>query len=293
MLVTWKYRDREKFLDTLDPRARWITSLFVLFSLIQFWDLRYMLFFFGLGMLQYYMTGLKWEETKRVWTFILLLVVVIVGLNALISGRGGPGEVLLGTESIIWDTHFTIPLVNWNFHPNITVAKLTFAITQIFRMLSSAVLFFIIPWTMDPRLYGVTFGGMGLPYRFAFSMDLSFRFVPSLARDFGITLDAQRARGYGIESIEGNPFQMIRRIAPLIVPIVMNAIINGEDIINAMDLRCFGIKERTWIEELTYRQRDYIWMGIGAIIFIASLILNWGFDAGEFWIPEFMYALAK
>jgi len=293
MLVTWRYRDRGRFLDTLDPRARWITSFFVLFSIIQFWDIRFLLFFFGLAMVQYFMSGLKWEETKRVWMFILFLVVFIIGLNALLSGRGGPGEVLTGTEGIIWETSFTIPLVNWELHPNITVAKLTFALSQMPRMLSTAVLFFIIPWTMDPRLYGVTFGGMGLPYRFAFSMDLAFRFVPSLARDFGVTLDAQRARGYEIDRLEGGPFQMIRRVAPLIVPIVMNSIINGEDITNAMDLRCFGLQERTWIEKLTYRRRDYIWMGMGAAIFVASLILNWGFGIGDFWIPDFMYALAK
>lgn len=293
MLVTWKYRDRGRFLYTLDPRARWITSFFVLFSIIQFWDIRYMLFFFALGMTQYYMTGLTWKETRRVWMFIILLVVVIVGLNALLSGRGGPGEVLQSTEHKIWEANITIPLVNWNINPNITVNKLTFAITQIFRMLSSAVLFFIIPWTMDPRLYGVTFGGMGIPYRFAFSMDLAFRFVPSLARDFGVTLDAQRARGYEIEKLEGGVFQMIRKIAPLIVPIVMNSIINGEDITNAMDLRCFGLEKRTWIEKLTYRKRDYVWMAFGALIFITSLILNLGFGAGKFWVPEFMYLLAK
>jgi len=60
-----------------------------------------------------------------------------------------------------------------------------------------------------------------------------------------------------------------------------------------MDLRCFGLQERTWIEKLTYRTRDYIWMGMGAAIFVVSLILNWGFGLGDFWIPEFMYALAK
>ena len=252
-----------------------------------------MLFFFVLAMTQYFMTRLTWGETRRIWMFVTLLVVVIVGLNALLSGRGGPGEVLQSTEHIIWDTNFTIPVVNWNFHPNITVNKLAFALTQIIRMLSSAVLFFIIPWTMDPRLYGVTFGGMGMPYRFAFSMDLAFRFVPSLARDFGITLDAQRARGYEIEKLEGGIFQMIRKVAPLIVPIVMNSIINGEDITNAMDLRCFGLEKRTWIEKLTYRRRDYVWIGMGAVIFIVSTILNWGFDIGNFWVPEFMYLLAK
>ena len=292
MLVTWKYRDRGRFLDTLDPRARWITSFLVLFSIIQFWDIRFMLFFFTLAMIQYFMTGLKWQETKRVWMFITLLVVVIIGLNAILSGRGGPGEVLQSTQFIIWEANFTVPIINWQIHPNITVNKLTFALTQIPRMLSSAVLFFIIPWTMDPRLYGVTFGGM-LGYKMAFSMDLAFRFVPSLARDFGVTLDAQRARGYEIEKLEGGLIHMIRRVAPLIVPIVMNSIISGEDITNAMDLRCFGLKKRTWIEKLTYRNRDYIWIGLGAVIFIGSLILNYGFDLGEFYIPEFMYSLAK
>ena len=56
---------------------------------------------------------------------------------------------------------------------------------------------------MDPRLYGVTFGGMKLPYRMAFSMDLAFRFVPTLGRDFNITLDAQRARGYELDQLKG------------------------------------------------------------------------------------------
>lgn len=252
-----------------------------------------MLFFFALAMFQYFMTGLTWQETKRIWIFVTVLVVVIIGINAVLSGRGGPGEVLYGTEYIIWDANITIPLVNWHFHPNITVNKLAFALTQIPRMLSSAVLFFIIPWTMDPRLYGVTFGGMGMPFRMAFSMDLAFRFVPSLARDFSVTLDAQRARGYEIEKLEGGIFTMIRRVAPLIVPIVMNSIINGEDITNAMDLRCFGLEKRTWIEKLTYRKRDYVWIGFGVAIFVASSILNWGFDIGDFWVPEFMYLLVK
>lgn len=252
-----------------------------------------MLFFFGLSMFQYFMTRLTWQETKRVWFFVTLLVVIIIGLNGILTGRGGPTEVQDLKQHIYWETTFAIPVVNWTFNPNITAEKAVFAVTQIFRMLSSAVLFFIIPWTMDPRLYGVAFEGMGIPYRFAFSIDLSFRFVPTLARDFGTTLDAQKARGYELDRVEGGLVKTIQRVAPLIVPLVMNAIVGGEDIINAMDLRCFGIKERTWIDKLTYRRRDYAWIGIGIFIFVTSLILNWGFDLGEFWMPAWAIALAK
>lgn len=282
MLVAWRYNPRATFLESVDPRARWITSFLLLFSLIQFWDIRFLLFFFGLAMLQYFMAKLKWKETRRVWIFVLVLVVVIIGLNAILTGRGGPGVVNQLEPHLIWEINL------WKLHPNITVEKLAFAVTQMVRMLSSAVLFFIIPFTMDPRLYGVTFGGMKLPYRMAFSMDLAFRFVPTLGRDFNITLDAQRARGYELDQLKGGIIATIQRVAPLIVPVVMNAIVNGEDIINAMDLRCFGLTERTWIDKLTFRNRDYVWMAFGVIALITSVTLNI-VNIGDFWIPDFLY----
>jgi energy-coupling factor transport system permease protein len=282
MLVTWRYHPRGTFLESIDPRARWFTSFLVLFSytVVQIWDIRYVLFFFALAMIQYFMARLKWKETRRVITFVLILVVVIIGLNAVITGRGGTGRIAELEPTPIWGTSF------------LTVEKVAFAVTQIIRMLATAFLFLIIPFTMDPSSYGVTFGGMGLPYRMAFSMDLAFRFVPTLARDFQITLDAQRARGYEIDQLKGGIFAMIRRTAPLIVPVVMNSIVNGEDIINAMDLRCFGITERTWINKLSkFRFRDYAWVGIGVISFVTCAILRWGLGYGEFYVPDFWYTL--
>lgn len=292
MLVTWRYRPRNSILEKIDPRARWFMSFLVLFGLIQFWDIRFLLFFFALSMTQYVLSKLTWKETKRAWLFIILLVVVIIGLNALLTGRGGPGMVRDDLQHIFWKKVLVVPLVNWKITLSITAEKAFFAITQMVRMLSTAILFFIIPWTMDPRQYGVTFGGMGIPYRFAFSMDLAFRFVPSLARDFQVTLDSQRARGYEVERIEGGIIKMIRKVAPLIVPVTMNAIVGGEDITNAMDLRCFGLKKRTWIEALTYHWRDYVWIGFGVLVLTASLIVRYGIGVGNFWVPDWFIALA-
>jgi energy-coupling factor transport system permease protein len=290
MLVAWRYRFRNSFLETLDPRARWITSFFVLFAIIQFWDVRFLLFFFAFSMTQYFLSRLTWKETRRAWLFILFLVVVIIGLNAILTGRGGPGSVLASSH-IIWEVTWEVPVFGWPIHPTLTVEKSVFAFTQMVRMLSITTLFFIIPWTQDPQLYGVTFNGMGLPYRFAFSMDLAFRFVPSLARDFSVTLDSQRARGYEVDKLEGGLIAQIRKIAPLLIPVTMNSIVNGEDITNAMDLRCFGLGERTWINKLHYRSRDYVWMGFGLLILLVSFVLNVGFKMGDFWVPEWLFAL--
>ncbi len=125
---------------------------------------------------------------------------------------------------------------------------------------------------------------MGLPDRLAFSLDLAFRFVPTLGRDFQITLDAQRARGYEVEKVRGGLFEQIRKTAPLVVPVTMNAILSGEDITNAMDLRCFGLRRRTWVEVLKFRGYDYAVIAFGLALLIGSIVLNI-VGYGKFWIP--------
>jgi energy-coupling factor transport system permease protein len=289
MLVTWKYKERNTLIQRLDPRARWVFLLAVLFSVIQFWDIRFLLFFFAISLAHFFLSKLTWKETRRVLTFVFILVVVIVGIGAILTGRGGPGEALRmfrETKHIIWQIEWTVPWVGWTIRPNISVEKVVFAATQIVRMLSISILFIPLAFTFNPSQYGVTFRGLGLPDKVAVSMDLAFRFVPTLGRDFSITLDSQRARGYEVEKLEGGLIAQIRKMAPLIVPVTINAIVGGEDIVNAMDLRCFGLRKRTWLQRLEYKPRDYILLGLGVLILAGSTFINAGLKLGDFWVPE-------
>ncbi len=282
MLVTWRYRPRGSVIEKLDPRARWIFSFLVMLSLTQFWDIRILLGLFALVLAQYVLARVTWAETRRAWTFVFILVFGIVALNTLFTGRGGTAEVLHGGH-VLWRVEFQV--LGLRVHPTITVERVWFAASQVVRMLAISGLFLIVPYTMDPRQYGATFRHMGIPDRFAFSMDLAFRFVPTLARDFSVTLDAQRARGYEVEKLEGGLIAQIRKMAPLVVPVTMNAILSGEDITNAMDLRCFGVGDRTWIYELHYRPRDYALIGLSVVIFVGALVLRYGLHLGGFWLP--------
>lgn len=283
MLVTWKYKNRHSLIDSFDPRARWIASFLILAAILNFWDMRFLLFFLGLSLLQFRLTRLTWAETRRPLMFMMILVVFIVGINAFVFGRGGPNEVLAGDQHIYFERLFDFRLFTWRL--SFTAEKAAFGISQIIRMVSIALLFFVIPWTMNPSQYGVTFSGMGFPYRVAFAMDLAFRFVPTLARDFQTTLDAQRARGFEIDKIQGGVIATIRRIAPLVVPVTMNAIVAGEDIVNAMDMRAFGVAKRSWVDELNYRHRDYALIAFAVTLLLLSLYANYGLHVGDFWIP--------
>ena len=58
-------------------------------------------------------------------------------------------------------------------------------------------------------------------------------------------------------------FAQIRKLAPLLVPVTINAIVGAEDIIDAMDLRAFGVRPRTWVHQLTYTRDDKVLIAIG------------------------------
>lgn len=258
-----------------------------LFSVTAFWDLRFLLFFFVIAAVWYSLARTTFRETWRGWAFVLFLLGMMVIVNTILTGGGAAG-IVQGEGHPVWSFSFTIPLVNWTLNFTLTIERLWFGLCQIVRVLAISAIFLIIPYSMDPRLYGFSFRGVGIPDRFAFSMDLAFRYVPTLARDFQTTLDAQKARGYELERVEGGIITQVRRIAPLIVPVTMGAILSGEDMANAMDLRCFGIKPRTWIHTTKYHWYDYAIMIFGLLLLLGSFVLKYIVDVGGFWVPTWI-----
>ena len=100
-------------------------------------------------------------------------------------------------------------------------------------------------------------------------------------------MDAQRARGYELEKISGGIIQQVRKLGPIFVPVTIHAIIGSEDIIDAMDLRAFGVGPRTWLDVLTYQTRDRVLIAVGVLILSASIVIGFmGF--GAFWVPEYL-----
>jgi energy-coupling factor transport system permease protein len=282
MLVTWRYRDRNSFIQRFDTRAWMIFYLCYLFSVLQFWDLRYLAFFFLIAVLSLILSRIQLREMYRALIFIGGFITVFTFLTFL-TGRGGM-EVYT-EEHIINKISAPFSIFGWVPTLTITMERIFFAISQFFRVFSIAIMTIIIPYSMNPALYGVTFRGLGMPDKFAYAMDLTMRFIPTFGRDFQYTYDAQRARGYELENLRGGLIEQVRKMAPLIVPVTIHAIIGSEDIIDAMDLRAFGIGPRTWLIKLHYRYRDYFLIVFSVIMLVVSISLAL-FGFGKFFVPQ-------
>ncbi|MGB7537399.1 MAG: energy-coupling factor transporter transmembrane component T [Anaerolineales bacterium] len=281
MLVTWRYRSLETSIHRLDPRAKVISFACFVLAALAFWDLRFLSILLAFGVFQILLARIPWRDIRRVWLFILIMA-SLFSLITFLTGRGGFEFYTTEHEITRWIVPFRI--FGWQAVIPITAERIAYAASQFLRIVAVTSFATVIPFTIDPREYGVTFHRLGLPDKFAYAVDLSLRFVPTFARDFAITYDAQRARGYELERARGGILSQIRRLAPLLVPVVIQAIVGGEEIIDAMDLRSFGVRPRTWLTVLRYRWMDRIWIGASALILIASFVLPF-LNIGTFWVP--------
>ena len=294
MLVNWAYVERDTIIHRLDPRTRIIFMLCALLAVgfvpgggsgVGIWDLRFVSFFMFLAFLQIFLARLSWQQTKRFW-LVIVIVALMLSFITLLTGRGEVGTFDLGSQHPIWSPEIHFLGIRLAF--TLTAERLVFLVTQVMRIVTFAALSVTIPYTVNPALYGVTFKGLGLRDKLAYAMDMAFRFIPSLARDFQITMDAQKARGFELESGKGvSLFQRVKNFAPLLIPLTINAVIGGEDITDAMDLRGFGVRKRTWLPELNYRTLDYMVIAFGIFLLAGTIVLK---QAGiiQFWVPRFL-----
>lgn len=284
MIVTWSYKDRDTIIQRLDPRARLIFMICAIIAIIQVWDLRILLGWLAVALGAFFLARLTWQETRRFWLVVLPIITMLVTITAL-TGRGGEEAYRVAHPLRSW--LFSIPFLG-SFTFTISAEQLVFAASQFVRMVTMATFGLLVPFTIHPAQYGITFRGLGMSDKFAVATDLAFRLVPTVAKDFQVTLDAQRARGYELERKGAGLFQQIRNLAPLIVPVTIGTILSGEDIIDAMDLRAFGAKpRRTWIMELKYERRDYILIVLGVLVLILTTLANiMGY--GNLWVPRWL-----
>ncbi|NOT03806.1 MAG: energy-coupling factor transporter transmembrane protein EcfT [Anaerolineales bacterium] len=283
MLVAWRYRKRENsFIQSFDPRAWVIFFLCFLFSTLSFWDVRFLLPFFAIAMFSLLTSGVKWHEVRRAFLFIIILV-FFFSILTFLTGRGG--TEVYAEEHLIREFRASFSILGWTPVLKVTVERSFYALSQLVRASSMAVMTVLIPYSLNPALYGITFKGLRLPDKFAYAMDLTMRFIPTFGRDFQLTMDAQRARGYELEKIDGGLIAQVRKLGPIVVPVTIHAIISSEDIIDAMDLRAFGVGPRTWLDVLTYQTRDRVLIAVGVAILITSIILAF-MGLGKFWVPE-------
>jgi energy-coupling factor transport system permease protein len=274
LIITPRYLGRGSWLARRDPRVPILIGVMAALGVIQVWDARIAIVLLVLALTYYRTAHIPWRAVRRQWAFALTFVSFLVILNTILT----TGEIS-SLDPSTFHTLFTIP----GLGTKVSAESLSYGATQMLRFITFIAVGFPLAYAIAPADLGVALARLGIPGKFAFGVDLTWRFMPSLAADLQETVDAQRVRGY--EWDRGGPMTKLRRSVPLVVPLTMNAIVGAEDTIDAMDLRAFGATKRTWLRHLVFDRADRLLLLITFAIFATVTILGFGGNAKLFVFP--------
>ena len=106
---------------------------------------------------------------------------------------------------------------------------------------------------------------------------IALRFVPTLAEEMERVMKAQASRcgEFGTQRF-WRPDKAARAYLPLIVPLFIGALRRAEELVMAMEARCYmGGDLRTKFVVLHISWRDWLAVGIGLALFLIVLLVPW------------------
>lgn len=283
MNIAPRYLGRGSWLARRDPRVLILIVALFIFTVLQVWDIRYLLVLLLVSVVYYRAASIPWRHIRRNWSIAFVFIGMIVLVNMLFAG-GATADVPLEEAHVI----ARLPILGIP----LSAESISLSVTLFLRYLSMATIGFPVAFAIAPSDFGIAFRRLGVPDKFAFGVDLTFRFLPSLATDFQTTVDAQRIRGFDWSAGKAGLLTRLRRSVPVVVPTVVNAIAGAEDTIDAMDLRAFGTGRRTWLRELRFDRADV--MLLLAFVGLLALFTVLGFAGvtSDLYVFPFLLDLA-
>lgn len=110
-------------------------------------------------------------------------------------------------------------------------------------------------------------------YEIALMLSIALRFVPTLMDETEKIMNAQRARG--VDFGEGNIFQQMKAIVPILIPLFVSSFNRAEELATAMEARGYnGGEGRTKYRQLAWASRDTIAMLAYAVMTVGLVVLR-------------------
>lgn len=234
-LEGFRFKPRESPVHRLDPRSKFVLLVcYTIISLAFTEFIPLLLIFFSTVAWIYAARSLReWARTMRGVAFFLLVI-------------------------------FLLNMVS------VPENRLNYSIAMVLRFAALTSIFSLFFLTTTPDELALAMEVSGVPRDYSLMFTMSLRFVPTLARDLQIVMDALRSRGLELEG--GNFIERVKNYSYLLVPLIVYEIRRSLMIAEALEARGYGaVKKVEPYYELRFSSYDYL-LTIGcsaAVAFIA------------------------
>ena len=197
-------------------------------------------------------------------SFIIKMMVLFLVLNLLAIYLFSPeeGVKIYGTRNLILEGRgrFTLVWEQLFYEFNILLKYIT--------IIPPAILLLV---TTHPSEFAASLNRIGVPYTAAYSVSLALRYIPDIQRDFEAIYQSQQARGLEL-SRKAFWIKRIKRIVPLLLPLIFSSLDRIDIISRAMELRGFSkLKKRSWFSGKSFKLVDKIAITVSILFFITGM----------------------
>lgn len=239
--------------------------IFIVWTVItmMFLDIRVFIAMGILGTIMLYFSQISWKTIKPLlWIMIGFNLINIIFI-LLITPQYGTELVGTNTE-----------LINLGYS-YINKETLFYALTISFKYAVLMPITVIFIFTTHPSEFASSLNKIGVPYKIAYAVNIAFRYIPDVQREYNDILNAQQARGLAFSKGEGKLFEILKNYTTIFVPLVSSSLKRIETVSNAMELRSFGKKKkRTWYSYKKMNKLDFIFIVICIILLIGTVYLK-------------------
>jgi cobalt/nickel transport system permease protein len=253
--ISESFSRRSGLLQSLDPRAKLISILAIVFATSLIGDLRVLIFVYSLTLLFSYLSKIDvWFFIKRVWLFIPIFAGIIA--IPMIFNIFFPGDPLvhLGPFSLPESIFITRQGVNAATIFTIRVATCVSAVVLLFLTTPQQILFKSLRTVGVPKLYVLT---MEMAYRYIF-------LLMDMVREMYVAKKARTIKARGM-------FEEQKWVGGRIGYTLIRSLDMSEKVHMAMMSRGYNGDVRI-MQEFKMRNRDYI-AGMMAIFMSIGLVL--------------------
>jgi len=192
----------------------------------------------------------------------LMALFMVLNLAAIYIFSPEEGVKIYQTRNIILEGHGRFTL---------TAEQLFYEINILLKYISLIPPAMMLIVTTHPSEFAASLNRIGIPYTASYAVSLTLRYIPDIQRDFEAISQSQQARGLEL-SRKVSWIKRLKRITPLLFPLIFSSLDRIDVISRAMELRRFGKnKKRTWYSARPFSRADKAALIISALLFAAGI----------------------
>lgn len=267
------YQDGDSFLYRLSGASKLLFFVLVSIACMTTYDTRLIIFIGLLSLYLFRLANIHWHQVSFIVKFISFFALINVIVVYLFAPEYG--EKIYQARTVLW--------AGWGrFY--LTSQELFYLVNLSLKYFCTVPLAVLFLMTTHPSQFASSLNQIGVPYKIAYAVSLTLRYIPDVQEEFYMIRMSQEARGLEL-SKKAKLVDRIKGNLQIVIPLIFSSLDRIDTVSTAMELRRFGKnKKRTWYTYKNFSKQDVLTIVMAVLILAVSLALFY-INRGRFYNP--------